>query len=93
MHGIENYFAVSRPVTLAGLLDLLQKHPGTRLVGGSNELSIAHKYGAPVPKTLIAISHIPELTQLEVGALQVCTFGSASKLGSLQPGSLKVSDP
>ncbi|KAK9802035.1 hypothetical protein WJX73_004069 [Symbiochloris irregularis] len=55
-----------RPVKLAGLLELLQRHPDARLVGGSNELSIAHKYGAAAPKTLIAISHIPELTEMQV---------------------------
>ncbi|XP_071486970.1 xanthine dehydrogenase/oxidase-like [Diadema antillarum] len=55
-----------RPVSLQEVLELKTKFPDVRLVAGNTEIGIEMKFGNRLYPTLVSISHVPELTSMEV---------------------------
>ncbi|XP_072173401.1 xanthine dehydrogenase/oxidase-like [Diadema setosum] len=55
-----------RPVSLQEVLELKTKFPDAKLVAGNTEIGIEMKFGNRVYPTLVSVSHVPELTSMEV---------------------------
>ncbi|XP_071487031.1 xanthine dehydrogenase/oxidase-like [Diadema antillarum] len=72
-----------RPVSLQEVLELKTKFPDARLVAGNTEIGIEMKFGNRVYSTLVSISHVPELTSMEVSDDGV-VIGSSVTLSRLE---------
>ena len=78
--GAERFF---RPVSLAGLFALLQRHPSARLVGGATEIGIElNKKFKPCP-LLISTEGVPELTRI-TSTPAAWHLGSAATLTAIE---------
>ena len=55
-----------RPVTLEGLLKLRGAFPDAKLVGGNTEVGIEVKFKAARYPTLVSLTAVPELRQIQV---------------------------
>ncbi|XP_071503432.1 xanthine dehydrogenase/oxidase-like [Diadema antillarum] len=68
-----------QPVTLDELLDLKVKYPMAKLIGGNSEIGVEMKFKNQLYPVLISVTHIPELTQIDVNGQSV-TIGSSVSL-------------
>lgn len=66
MHSCHILVGQCRPLTLAGVLKLKAEYPDARLVVGNTEVGIEMKFKDARYPVLVAVTHVPELNNMEV---------------------------
>ena len=75
-----------RPTTLSALLHLKEAHPAAKLVVGNTEVGIEAKFKHAHYPVLVAVTHVPELTSIEVRSTVSCLFLPLRHLFASQEG-------